>query len=90
MIEYNDIKYELIEDYKHKFDKNEVKEFFTDFYKIYDYVLGDYFAGRVRLKGFYDNSNKKANKSNNYKNIKDYITNYCSYDCAYFILKKIK
>lgn len=88
MIEFNGIKYELIKNYKLKFDKNYLKEYITTYYKDYDYILGDYFAGRVRLKGFYESDNKKVKELNNIDNIDNYIEKYCSYDCTYFILKK--
>ncbi len=39
---------------------------------------------------FYDEENKKCNKINNIKNLKDHIKNNCSYDCRYFLIKKVK
>lgn len=84
-----DKKYELIKDYKNAFDLEEFKNKCTDYFYDYDYIVGDIAYGKLRLKGFYDEKNKKVNKINNYKNVDSYITNYCAVDCKYFIVKKI-
>ena len=90
MIEVNDIKYEMVKDYRDAFDLNDFISHYTDFYEDYDYIVGDIAYNKLRLKGFYDNKNKKAKDINNYKNVDRYITNDCAFDCRYFILKKIK
>lgn len=88
----NDIEYKLIENYRDCFDLNEIKEKMadTDYFDNYDYILGDYAYDKLRLKGFYSKDNKNANKINNYDDIKEYINNYCSYGCKYYILEKVK
>ena len=85
---YNDIEYELIKDYKAGFDNEEVKEKLTDYFIDYDYILGDWAYGKLRLKGFYDEKNKKAKKINNYKEVDKYLKEFCANDCRHFILKK--
>ena len=89
MIEVENIKYELIKDYKNAFDLEEFKNKCTDYFYDYDYIVGDIAYGKLRLKGFYDEKNKKANKINNYKNVDNYLKTYCAVDCKYFIVKKI-
>lgn len=84
----NDKEYEVTKNYKEGFDEEQLTEKFTDYYYDYDYILGDWAYGKLRLKGFCDKKNKKFNKINDYKIIDDYIKNYCAYDCQYFILKK--
>ena len=84
--EYN---YELIKNYKDGFDKEEFINKYTDYFYDYDYIVGDIAYGKLRLKGFYDEKNKKVNKINNYKNVDSYLKNNCAVDCKYFILKKI-
>ena len=85
----NEKKYEVIKNYKDAFDEEEFKSKFTDFFYDYDYVVGDIAYGKLRLKGFYDEKNKKVNKINNYKNVDKYIENNCAYDCRHFIIKKL-
>ena len=58
---------------KENFDYEEVKSLFTDYFKDYDYILGDYSYGRIRLKDFYDSNNKKVRKLNDIKYLDKYI-----------------
>lgn len=80
--------YELIKNYKNAFDEKEFEKRYTDYFEPYDYIVGDIAYGSLRLKGFYDIKNKKANNINNYKNVEEYIKTNCAVDCKYFILKK--
>ena len=82
--------YQLIKDYKDAFIKEEFLEKYTEYFYDYDYIVGDIAYGKLRLKGFYDEKNKKANKINNYKNVEHYLKNNCANDCRHFIVKKIK
>ena len=86
----DDKKYELIKDYRECFDLNDIEGKITDYYDSFDYILGDYAYGKVRLKGFNDKNNKNFKPINDYKKIDEYIKNNCAYDCRYFILKRIK
>lgn len=82
--------YNVIKDENQAFDFEEVESLMTDYFIDYDYVLGDYAYGKLRLKGFYKDSNKKANAINKYSYIDEYINNYCAYKCKYFIIEKNK
>jgi uncharacterized protein YutD len=88
---YNNNEYELIDNYKDGFDNEEVtnKLAETDYFDYYDYIVGDWSYGKLRLKGFNDSKNKNVKKCNNYNNLSDYIKNECAYDCKWFSLKKI-
>ncbi len=88
-IEIENYKYELIKNYKDAFNEEEFKEKYTDYFYDYDYIVGDIAYGKLRLKGFCDEKNKKINKINNYKNVNQYLKNNCANDCKHFILKKI-
>ena len=83
-------KYELIKDYKNAFDLDEFISHYTDFFEDYDYLLGDIAYSKLRLKGFYDEKNKKAKPINNYKNVNKYLEENCAVECKYYILKQIK
>ena len=88
-IEVNNNKYELIKNHKEAFDKEEFLSKCTDYFFDYDYIVGDIAYGKFRLKGFYDEKNKKVKKINNFKNVDDYLNNYCAKDCKHYIVKKI-
>ena len=88
-IEINNREYEIIEDVKKALDLNALNDKLTDYFDDYDYVVGDWAYGKLRLKGFNDKSNKNYNKVNAYEQVHDYIDNYCAYGCKYFIIKKL-
>lgn len=82
--------YKLEKDYKNAFDYEAAKELMTDYFDNYDFILGDWSYGKLRLKGFCNRSNKKYKKINNIDTIDEYIKKHCAYDCKYFILKKVE
>ncbi len=88
----NNIEYKLVENNRECFDLDEVKEKLddVDYFDNFDYILGDYSYDKLRMKGFYKKGNKAANEINTYDKVKDYIENYCSYGCKYFVLERIK
>ena len=85
----NEKEYELIENYKDAFEYDIVKEKATEYFDNFDYIVGDWSYGKLRLKGFCDVKNKNLKDYNNYKNINDYIQKECAYDCKWFSLKKL-
>lgn len=89
-ITINDVTYEVIKDEKEAIDKDVLAEKITDYFDDYDYIVGDWAYGKLRLKGFYDSKNKKCSKINNIANLEGYIENNCAYGCKWFQIKKIK
>lgn len=87
IIENNE--YEIIKDYRDSFNKEDFINRYTDYFNPYDYIVGDYAYGKLRLKGFYDDKNPKSNKINKYSNVNKYIEDNCAYGCKYFIAKKL-
>lgn len=84
----NDIKYELIKDVREGFDMEQVELKATDYFVSFDYIVGDWAYGKLRLKGFYDKNNKKCKSFNNIEYLEKYLKENCAYNCKYFILKK--
>ncbi len=85
----NDISFEIIENYRDAIESDALKDNLTEYFIDYDYILGDWSAGRLRLKGFCDKNNPKYKKINDYDSINTYIQENCAYGCKYFILRKI-
>lgn len=81
--------YEVIKEYKEGFNEKELQNRWTDYFKKYDYIVGDYAYDKLRLKGFCNPQNENCNAINNKDKIEDYIKTDCAYECKYFILKKI-
>lgn len=88
-VKLNDKEYELIKDYKNGYEKDAVEEKLTDYFDEYDYVVGDWSYGKLRLKGFCNKKNKKYKDINNIDKVDDYIKDSCAFECRYFILKKL-
>lgn len=86
----NDICYEIIRNDKDCIDTDELSKKITDYFDDYDYIVGDFAYDKVRLKGYYDSSNKSVKKINDIKYLDDYINDYCSYGARIFVLKKLK
>ena len=55
----NNINFKLIKNYKEGFDKEEIENKMTDYFDDYDYIVGDWAYGKLRLKGFCKKENKK-------------------------------
>ena len=82
--------YNLIKENDGAFDLEEVISLATDYFKPYDYIFGDYSYGKLRLKGFYNDSNKKSTSVNKLSYLDEYLKDYCSYGCKYFLIEKVK
>ena len=86
----NDIEYEVIRNDKECLNTKDLEDKITDYFDSYDYIIGDFSYDKVRLKGYYDSSNKKVKQINDIKYLDDYLKNYCSYGARIFLLKKLK
>jgi uncharacterized protein YutD len=88
-IKINDIEYEVVEDIGDCIDVSEIEYLYTDYFENYDYICGDYYYEKLRLKGFNDKSNKNFNKVNDISTYNKYIEELCSYKAKHFLLKKV-
>ena len=86
----NNQEFEIIKDVKEAIDKDLLEEKVTDYFNGYDYIVGDWAYGKLRLKGFYESNNKNCKKINDIKNLDNYINERCAYGCRWFQIKKIK
>ncbi len=80
--------YEIIKDYKNGYSKDELTNKYTDYFKDFDYIVGDWAYGKLRLKGFYDKKNKNCKEFNNIDNLDKYLKENCAFDCSYFVAKR--
>lgn len=83
-----DKEYKLIKNNMETFNEEEFREKCTDYFKDFDYIVGDIAYGKLRLKGFNKSSNKGFKNINDYSNIDKYIKENCAYGCKYFILER--
>ena len=89
MIELLGEHYEVIEEVKSGFQKEVLRERYSDILKKYDYIVGDWGYDQLRLKGFYKDNHPKATHETKISFLDDYLYEYCNFGCAYFVLKKV-
>ncbi|MEK4426760.1 YutD family protein [Solibacillus sp. FSL K6-1523] len=81
--------YEVIEDVREGFNEEAFTGRYSDILSKYDYIIGDWGYGQLRLKGFFDDKNQKSTFDTKISTLEDYLYEYCNFGCAYFIVKKI-
>lgn len=89
MVTINNYDYEIVTDYRDGFNEEALVARFSDVLSKYDYILGDWGYGQLRLKGFFEDRNSKATYETKISTLQDYIYEYCNFGCAYFVLRKI-
>jgi uncharacterized protein YutD len=92
MIQIQGSHYELIQDVREGWDPEVFTERYSEILSKYDYIVGDWGYSQLRLRGFYDDTNKKAKPAFDAKisTLDEYLQEYCNFGCAYFVLKKVK
>ena len=76
----------LVENSKDAFDATAFTQRFSEVLNKYDYIVGDWSNEQLRLRGFY--KNERAEESfEKISRLQDYLLEYCSYGCAYFVLE---
>ncbi|GGD06684.1 hypothetical protein N780_18715 [Pontibacillus chungwhensis BH030062] len=88
MVEIQGKNYQVVLDEKEGFQEEAVKERFSDILSKYDFIVGDWGYGQLRLKGFYDDQNPKSTFDTKISTLDDYMYEYCNFGCAHFVLKK--
>ena len=85
----NGQKYLVKKNERDALENAELEEKITDYYNEFDYIVGDWAYGKLRLKGFNNKKNKNYKKINDVDTIDNYIAKYCAYGCRWFMLEKI-
>ena len=67
MIKVEEQYFELIEEYRDCFDEEIFASRYSDILDKYDYVVGDFGYDQLRLKGFYQDNNRKAEISKRFQ-----------------------
>ena len=89
MITLESWQFEIVKDYREGFNEEALLARYSDVLLKYDYILGDWGYGQLRLKGFFEDTNQKATYETKISTLQDYLYEYCNFCCAYFVLKKI-
>lgn len=89
MITIRNNNYNIVKDYGDTIKTIDLEEKVTDYYDNFDYIVGDWAYGKLRLKGFYNHNNKRVKEYNDIDKVDEYINNKCAYGCKHFILEKV-
>lgn len=89
VVEINGKKYELVRNDGECFTLDIVVDKITDYFDDFDYIIGDWSYGKLRLKGFCKKNNPRLSKINDYDLKDSYIKEECAYNCRYFVLEKV-
>lgn len=81
MIETEHGNFELLKDHKEALELKVFNERYVKYLDKYTYIVGDYSADMLRLKGFSDE---------NYQTIPDYLMESATPNAPYFVLKRKK
>lgn len=84
-----DKKFEIVKDYRDAFDAERLGERYSEILNKYDYIVADWGFEQIRLKGFYDNRNRKVPQDQRIGNLQDYLYEYCNFGCPYFVLQRM-
>ncbi|MBD3109055.1 DUF1027 domain-containing protein [Bacillus sp. AGMB 02131] len=90
MVTINNFQYELVEDHRSGFNEEAFKARYSEILNKYDYIVGDWGYGQLRLRGFFDDQNQKASFDTKISTLSEYLYEFCNFGCAYFVLKKVK
>lgn len=89
-ITINNIEYEVIKNVGDAIDTEELTSSLTDYFDTFDYILGDYAYGKLRLKGFNNKENKNFKPINDIDSLEEYIKNHCAFGCRHFVISRTK
>jgi uncharacterized protein YutD len=86
----NQLTYELIAEHREAWNEEAFIKRYSDILTKYDFIVGDWGYEQLRLRGFYEDNNRKAPFDSRIETLPEYILEYCNFGCAYFVVKKVK
>ncbi|EOT45495.1 MULTISPECIES: YutD family protein [Enterococcus] len=81
--------YRVVADYRQAFDLEKVANRYSEVLSRYDFIVGDWGYDQLRLKGFFDVTNKRALPDQRIDTLEDYLYEYCNFGCAYFVIERV-
>jgi uncharacterized protein YutD len=90
VVSIQNINYELVEERGNGFNEEAFRSRYSEILTKYDFIVGDWGYGQLRLRGFFDDQNQKASFDTKISTVTEYLLEFCNFGCAYFIVKKVK
>ncbi|MHC5268277.1 YutD family protein [Enterococcus sp. LJL98] len=81
--------YKLVANYREGFVLEKIGERYSEVLARYDYIVGDWGYEQLRLRGFFEASNRKAMPEQRIDALEDYLYEYCNFGCAYFVIQRV-
>ncbi|MBA4542120.1 MULTISPECIES: YutD family protein [Thermoactinomyces] len=89
-IHINGLEYELLSNHRNGWNMEAFRKRFSEILEKYDYVVGDWGYGQLRLKGFFADDHTRATTETKISYLQEYLNEFCNFGCAYFVLRKVK
>lgn len=89
IIQVDDLRYRLVADHKAGFQADALAAVYVELLAKYDYIVGDWGFDQLRLRGFYAEGHRHANRDQYISTLADYLYEFCNFGCAYFVLEKL-
>lgn len=88
-IQINGAEYELLTNYRNGWNYEAFRRRYCEILAKYDYIVGDWGYGQLRLKGFFADHRSRATTETKIAYLQEYLNEYCNFGCAYFVLKRL-
>ena len=82
--------YKAVKEYRVKFDKKQFEEKMVEVLEKYDFLVGDFSDGSLRLKGFFSDSRRATPRFLKANSIEDYLKKSCAYMCPHYVVEKVR
>lgn len=86
-LKINDQNFILTTNHKEAFDIHAIADRYMDIFDEYDFIVGDWSFEQLRLKGFFADDVKRIPHDKYISHLEDYLIEYCSFGCAYFVIE---
>lgn len=84
------ISFEVVEDVRNAWEEEAYTARYSDVLNKYDYIVGDWGYSQLRLRGFFEDTNRKATYDSKISTLPEYLYEYCNFGCRYFVLRRVK
>ncbi|TCS96928.1 YutD family protein [Hazenella coriacea] len=81
--------YELLTDQRNGWNQEAFRKRYSEILNKYDYIVGDWGYGQLRLKGFFSDDHTRSTPETKISYLQEYLNEFCNFGCAYFVLKKL-
>lgn len=86
----NGHQYVVQRDYRAAFDPTAFADRFSPLLSKYDYLVGDWGYGQLRLRGFYAPANPQFDPDRGVATVMDYLYEECNFGCPYFVVQNLE